>query len=468
MATKVVSTLTKEEQERIFKPKGAALDLLLNKSPEILIEGPAGTGKSRTCLEKIYILCVKYPNIRVLITRKTYKSITQSVRVTFESKVMTTGAERVKFNQLSQEYRFSNGSKIILAGMNEPDRIKSAEYDIIYVNEATELTEVDYEILTTRVRNGQMPYQQIIADCNPDAPNHWLNKRAESGKMVRLKSRHEDNPSVTPEYLQRLDDLTGVRKLRLRDGLWVAAEGLIYNEWDESKHLINRFKPPREWPRYISIDFGFTNPFVCQWWAVDPKDNCAYLYREIYMTRQLVEDMAHKIHELSSGETFQALITDHDAEDRATLERHITHPADECPSPGTWSTTKAKKEVEGGIQLVKMRMAFDRIKIMRDCTVDIDPNLRDFGKPTRTQDEIGSYVWDQVDSQRLGQKLLEAPKKKDDHGMDAMRYFIMYIDDPQSAALRNLFKAPARMEVKNQASPDAKSKWLAFFRTGVS
>jgi phage terminase large subunit len=115
--------------------------------------------------------------------------------------------------------------------MDKSTKIMSSEYDMIYVQEATELTEEDWESLTTRLRNGIMPYQQLMADCNPSHPQHWLKLRCDRGATLLLESRHEDNPSITPAYIAKLDALTGVMKLRLRYGRWAAAEGMVYESW---------------------------------------------------------------------------------------------------------------------------------------------------------------------------------------------------------------------------------------------
>src|SRR5258707_14972945 len=96
-----------------------------------------------------------------------------------------------------------------------------------------------------------------------------------------LESRHEDNPVLFDEhevmtaegtrYISILDALTGVRYLRLRCGLWAAAEGMVYEDsWDRARNVVNRYHIPAEWPRYLAVDFGFTNPFACLWAACDP------------------------------------------------------------------------------------------------------------------------------------------------------------------------------------------------------
>lgn len=452
--------------QKPFRPYGVALDLMLSREPEILIEGPAGTGKSRVALEKLHLVAQNYPGMRGLIARKTRKSITQSTKVTFESKVLTEH-ERPHFHGMDQEYRYSNGSRIIVAGLNDPERIKSSEYDFIYVNEGTEATAEEYEILTTRNRNGVMPYQQIVVDANPDAPKHWLNQRAERGAMLRLLSKHEDNPSITPEYLAKLDLLTGVRYKRLRLGLWVAAEGMVFEEWDHSRHVIPPFAIPAKWRRFISVDFGYTNPFVAQWWAQNPFDGSLVMYREIYHTKRMVQDHAHQMFALSSRESIESVITDHDAEDRATLEAHW-HRSDECGakynSQSSIPTTAADKEVSTGIEAVKARLLVDGVAVMADCLVELDEDLKDSGRPTCTVDEVDGYIWKEQDSEKLGLIHHEEPLKKDDHGMDSLRYLVKHVDSGRAEAWSSLFKNPSTIHVtSNDETSDNIEAWQRMF-----
>src|SRR4051812_41834148 len=64
------------------------------------------------------------------------------------------------------QYRYQNGAKVLIGGMDKPSKIMSSEYDVIYAQEATELTVTDWEALTTRLRNGKVSFQQLMADCN--------------------------------------------------------------------------------------------------------------------------------------------------------------------------------------------------------------------------------------------------------------------------------------------------------------
>ncbi len=329
--------------------------------------------------------------------------------------------------QFRVSYRFPNGSEIVIGGLDNPSRILSAEYDIIYVQQAEEATENDWEILSTRLRNNRMPYQQLLGDCNPAWPTHWLKLRADKGQTLLWETRHEDNPTLwdegakawTPEgreYIEEvLDKLTGARKARLRWGRWIQAEGVVYEGWDPALHLIDRFTIPRDWRRFRVVDFGYTQPFCCQWWAEDP-DGRLYRYRELYVTQRLVEDLAQDIVRLSAGERIEATIADHDAEDAATLKRHGV------------PTTPARKAVKEGIQAVaeRLRKAGDgkpRLFLLRGSLVAADPRLLAAKLPLCAEQEIDSYVWAKGAG---GELLKEVPVKENDHGMDSMRYMVMH------------------------------------------
>jgi PBSX family phage terminase large subunit len=427
-----------------YQPFGTAVDAFKFKGPELLYAGPAGTGKSKCLLEKLHAVMLKYPGARGLIIRKTLASLGSTALVTYEEHVAKEhllNGEVKWFGGSAKEaacYRYSNGSRIVVGGMDKAMKIMSSEYDIVYAQEATELTEEDWEAVTTRLRNGKMPYQQIIADANPDIPTHWLKIRCDTGKTHYIRSRHEDNPVLfhqTPQgpgaltevgeaYMKKLDALTGVRYQRLRKGIWCAAEGLVYEEFDPQVHLHPRIgRPPISWTRYVTVDFGYTNPMVVQFWAED-EDGRLYLYRELYQTKITVEDMAPKILKamnLRNEPRPRMIICDHDAEGRAVLEKHLG-----------MSTKSAKKTVEDGIQAVKSRLKVSeadgrpRLYLCEDALVERDKELADAKKPTCSIEEIVGYIWDRgtVRAQLDGKPPKEQPVKEDDHGMDAMRYMV--------------------------------------------
>lgn len=428
-----MATAAPARTECVYRARGAAIELFKTRASSVLLSGPAGTGKSRACLEKILACAVQYPESRHLIVRQTRASLSTTGLVTFEDRVLPPNQPWV--GQCSRdhrtEYALPNGSAIVTGGLDRPDKIMSSDYDLIYVQEATEISEVAWEKLETRLRSNRLPYQQLIADCNPSAPTHWLKRRCDAGRCLMLHSRHEDNPLLyrnggwTKEgeaYIERLENLTGALKLRLRHGIWAQASGVVYETWDAAKHVCEQFYIPPQWPRYLAIDFGFTNPFVCQWWTRDP-DGRLYLYRELVQTKRIVSDLAAEVKKLHGNEPMPtAIYADHDAEDRATFT-----------AATGWGTVGAVKSVAQGIQLVQARLktAGDgrpRLFICRGSLVGRDPGLEDQKRPQGVLEEIDAYAWAEgVD----GKPNKEEPVKENDHSMDALRYMVATLDGQQ-------------------------------------
>jgi hypothetical protein len=515
-----MTTLAPAEQDELrheYSPRGSAVRLFNCRDDEVLLSGPAGPGKTRACLEKMLTMALVNGTVRTdratgepirdaggkvvqhrpfvgLIARKTHKSLTSTTLETWREHVAAEaikGGLCVYYGGSATEppqYRFANGAKILLTGLNDVTRVMGAEVDLVYVGEATECTPKDWEFLTSRLRNGAISFQQIIADCNPDRPTHWLKQRCDEGLCTILYAQHWENPryfedvgdaaaamlnpniqfggpnieehdgrryQLTPagvSYIGRLDNLTGVRKQRLRHGVWCAADGLVYDNWDPAIHIAET-RPktiPWEWPRFWVVDFGYKNPFVCQWWAQDPDDQLI-LYREIYHTGRLVEHHARlmlkqvtriaprikltkeqlQLVKEKPADALeqnllvwtepepQAIICDHDAEGRATLTEHLGR-----------GTTAANKTVTAGIQAVEARLKVrgngkPGLILLPDSLVERDLSLKEAGKPMATVEEFGGYVWEPAGD---GKAEKESPLKLDDHGVDCVRYLVAHRD----------------------------------------
>jgi len=426
-----------QQTKRIDDPefRGAALELQTLNNVDVALVGPAGTGKSFAALYKLHQLARNNAGFRGLIARKTRASLSNTGLVTFERNVLGLDHRLVREGpqrRNRQVYSYRNGSEIDIGGLdpNHIGKILSAEYDVIYVQQAEEITEGDYETLTTRLRGGVLEFEQVILDVNPAGKQHWIKRYVDNGRLRGLSSRHEDNPSLWntikqcwtkrgTRYIERLAKLTGVRSLRLFKGLWASPEGAIYPEFDQEIHVIDRFDIPKHWPCYISIDFGFTNPLSISWYALSPDDKLIQ-YRQIYQTETLIEDVAPEIIRLSGAENIVAVVADHDAEDRATLLKHGI------------ATYPAFKSVSLGIEAVRNRLrpagdGIPRLLFMRDSLVEIDERLSDVHRPTSTIEEFDGYEWQKPKPGDVIAK--EAPVKTDDHGLDDLRYVVCFIDN---------------------------------------
>jgi phage terminase large subunit len=434
---------------------GRNADFLQITSDKIL-SGPADTGKTIAGLWQANDWAWKYPGAQGAIVRKTYASMSSTVMLSFFKKILPYPPDdpRCPIQAYGGEKRpeiiiYPNGSRIYIGGMDNPNKILSSERDFIYVNQAEELVAGEWETLTTRTsgRAGNMPFSLTFGDANPGNQYHYILEKEREGTLINIASRHQDNPEIydqatgelTDNGRQRiatLDRLTGLRYKRLRLGLWVAAEGQVY-EFDPDIHLINANQLLPFVRRYRVFDFGYTNPFNCQWWGED-NDGRVYLYREIYMTGRTVAQHLPQINRLSQGESYAANIADHDAEDRATLAEGIRDPrTGKLLEPGI-STIPADKRILVGIEKVQERLRVQgdgkpRLYIVRDCLVECDQTLKEAYRPTCTEQEFPGYVYPQT---KEGKTADEKPVKVDDHGMDDTRYMVMHLDSapPQPAA----------------------------------
>ncbi len=407
--------------------RGAGLQAQTITAHEWMVAGPAETGKTFATLWRLDTLLRTTPKSNYALVRKVAADIGPTVLRTYQRVIALSGSGAQAYGGNNpQWYDYPNGARLWLGGMDRPGKVLSGERDGVYVNQAEELTLEDWETLTTRTtgRGAVTTTPMLFGDCNPGPPNHWIINRP---ALHVLYSKHEDNPSLYTDDGQLteqgvrsmaiLDELTGVRKERLRYGRWVSAEGAVY-EFDKSVHLLPRFDIPASWRRILVIDFGFTNPFVAQDWAIDG-DGRMYLVREHYMTQRTVQQHAPTLRAWKEQTRYEAIITDHDAEDRATLEAELKQ-----------RTTPAFKAVSPGIQAVQERLksAGDkkpRLFLLRDTVQERDERLVAAKKPLSTEQEFDGYVWPKdVD----GKPNKEAPVKENDHGMDAMRYAVAYVD----------------------------------------
>ena len=426
----------------MFNSYGANRDIFTRHDEEIILAGPKGTGKSLAWLHKLNLVALKYPMCKLAMCRKTRESMTNSCVDMFERFVLKP-TDRVIHHKQDAQFQYPNGSIIATIGLDKPLKLQSSEWDIIYIQEATEVSEDDWEMCTGLLRSGVVPYQQLGGDCNPDKPTHWLKKRCDQGKTVMLRSFHEDNPkyynhrikkptTLGEKYFGKLSRLSGHRRSRLYLGKWTAAEGMVYETWDPNLHLVNRVDMPKDyvkWAHYWSIDWGHVHPFVWQDWIEHPDTGDLYLNAEIYRTGWLVEDMARYIKKKTDGMYVpRAIICDHDLEDRKVFERHtqlLTLPAYKFIQPGVQAVQArlGKPKDEKGLEVKP------RIFLIRDCLLEPDKGLIEDGKPYSTEQEIDGYVWDKKHNLEVNSKRDELPIDKDNHGMDALRYIVAFIDN---------------------------------------
>ena len=401
---------------------GGAREFVRYKGAEALIHGPAETGKSISALWKLHLCALKYPKAQIVILRKTQTSANSTIVQTWQRKVIldTSADPEIYGGGVPQWFDYSNGSRVWVMGLDKPGKLLSGEFDVVYVNQAEELSEGEWETIMTRTtgRAGNMPYAQTIGDCNPSYPTHWMYQR---GSLRMFYSRHEDNPTLydpkTREITEQgartmavLDSLTGVRKERLRYGRPAQAEGAVYTEWDQSVHLIyaDALPTPR---RFIAAqDWGYTNPGVLGVWGMDGDDNM-YLVAQVYQSGRTIDwwvDQAKALQQKYGR--FEACACD--PAEPAYIAAYRAAGISAVP---------ADNAVLPGINAVKQRLAEKRLFVVRDSLQSTDEALVEGRRPKCVEEEFPAYVW----ADKSGK---ETPIKEDDHGMDMVRYAVAQME----------------------------------------
>jgi PBSX family phage terminase large subunit len=289
-------------------------------------------------------------------------------------------------------------------------RLRGLTACLALVDEATLLPEGFWNQLLGRL---SVPGARLLASTNPDSPQHWLRRdflRRED--TLNLRSWHftlKDNPSLTREYVDGLSaEYTGLWRKRFLEGLWVAAEGAIFDMWDEDVHVVDRV-PIGRIRRWIAlgVDYGTTNPFHAVLIGISEE-------RRLYAAAEWRYDSRHMRRQLTDVEYSERL--------RAWMSDvpHIGPVRPQYvavdPSAASFKTQlfrdklrphAADNAVLDGIRTMSSLLAGRQLFVDASCTELIS--------------EIPGYSWDDR-AQLLGD---DKPIKVADHGIDGLRYGLM-------------------------------------------
>lgn len=252
-------------------------------------------------------------------------------------------------------------------------------------------------------------------NCNPEGPEHWFRKewilKADKHKALHLHFTMDDNPSLDEGTRERYKTMySGVFYQRYVLGQWVMSEGLIYDMFDHAENVYADDQKPLslhfDGARAIACDYGTTNPTV--FLDVYDYDGVAYVEREYRWDsrdsenggRQKTDGEYADDMEDFMGENQCAIIVDPSAASFiAELRRRGMY------------VIPANNEVLDGIRRTASLFARRKLLINKACTGLLG--------------ELGAYVWDEKAS-HYGE---DKPVKEQDHGPDALRYFVNSLPD---------------------------------------
>lgn len=186
----------------------AFFPLFFDTSRFLVLKGGGGSGKSIFAGQKVLERCTSEAGHRWLVCRKVARTLRESC---FEQLCGQIGEyypdAGAKINESGMSITFANGSKILFAGLDDVEKLKSI-YNItgIWIEEASELKESDFNQLNIRLRGKTKYYKQIILTFNPISIRHWLKKRFWDRVDPRAtvhESTYKDN-----KFMRREDIIT--------------------------------------------------------------------------------------------------------------------------------------------------------------------------------------------------------------------------------------------------------------------
>lgn len=288
---------------------------MLADTHDVGFGGSRGGGKSWAVRTKAKLLCAYYPGIKTLIVRRTYKEL-QNNHINFLTEELKGVA---RYNKSDKVFTFVNGSTISFGYCNADNDVlqyQGAEYDVIFLDEATQLREEWIKKIRACCRGVNGFPKRIYYTMNPGGESHgyikrlFIDKKYEPGETPEdftfIQSLLTDNlvlMETQPDYIKQLEALPPKLREAWLNGRWDVFEGAFFEEFrvtpDPQKcyeagiteeealeehrwtHVIKPFEIPKEWKIYRSYDFGYGKPFSVCWYAVD-YDGCAYMIAELY------------------------------------------------------------------------------------------------------------------------------------------------------------------------------------------
>jgi len=282
--------------------------------------GARGGGKTHVLRLKAVMGAIGYPGIRILIVRREYPELEQTVIIPMRKMVP---GELAVYNGTMHMLAFANGSIIKFGHYGSGDDLEyqGQEYDWIFMDEATQFTEYQFRVLGACLRGATKIPRRMYLTCNPGGVGHFWVKRLFITRDYRKGEREadhtfipatvEDNPQLlesSPEYIQQLDLLPEDIRRAHRYGDWDALSGVFFPEVRRETHVAPDFwRIPAEWRKYRAFDYGL-DMFACLWIAQD-FDGRSWVYREVRRSDLIVSEAAKLMLELTpAGEQITATI----------------------------------------------------------------------------------------------------------------------------------------------------------------
>jgi len=354
-----------------------------------ILYGGAGSGKSHFVAQEIILNMLTSGNYNYLIVRKVGRTIRHSVFRLMQSIISEWGVnEYFTINKSDMHIASASGSVLISSGLDDVEKLKSiANVNNIWIEEASEITQEDFQQLDLRLRGKSKVNKQVTLTFNPVSSQSWLKHYffdRQTDNAFKLKTTYKDNRFIDEEYKRVIEELKETDHTYYQIyalGNWGTPGNLIYHNYTITEDMPDKFDEI-----IYGLDFGYNNPSALV--KIGLRDKNVYILDELYESKLTNQDLINKLPEMIDNKS------DNVYGDTAEPQR-----IEEISRAG-YNIYPSDKSVKDGIDFVKRQKIF----IHPDCSNVIA--------------EMQTYKWKEDKNGHV----LDEPVKFRDHLMDAMRY----------------------------------------------
>jgi len=435
-----------EDSEVVFQPNpGPQEEFLSAGERDVLYGGAAGGGKSFALLADPLRYCHN-PNHRGLLLRRTLDELTELIDKSRQ--LYTKAFPGAKFRESKSTWVFPSGATIWFTYLDKDKdvtRFQGQAFNWIGIDEITQYpTPYVWDYLRSRLRSTDPELQQHLymrCTANPGGVGGWWVKKMyidgtpenkaypafdlDTGKPFVWPHNHEkagqplfyrkfvparltDNPHLMADgqYESMLRSLPEVERKRLLEGDWDVAEGAAFPEFSRTKHVVEPYEMPTNWPRIRMADYGYAAPSCVLWGAID-WDNNIWIYRELYEKHLTAEQLADRILEAEQLDPLpHYTVLDSSCWNKTGFGPSI---AEVMMRQGVRWTPADRNRIQGKMEIHR-RLA--------DNPYTEEPRIRFFSTCSNIVKQIAGIPLSKTNSE-------DVDTKAEDHAYDALRYGMM-------------------------------------------
>lgn len=317
---------SREIMYRNDSPNAKQVEFFKAKNRFVAYGGARGGGKSWAVRKKAMLMALNYAGIKILILRRTYPELRENHIRPMQEELL----EIARYKETDKAFPFPNGSRIKFGYCDSESDVlqyQGQEYDVIFLDEATQFTEYQFQTLTACIRGANSFPKRMYLTCNPGGVGHawvkrlFIDREYQNSEAAQdylfIPARVYDNAALLKQdagYVTMLENLPHDLRRAWLYGDWNVFAGQYFREFDEAIHVIEPFVIPEHWNRYVSLDYGL-DMLAGYCIAVDEAGR-AVVYKEVYQSGLIISEAAKAVKEMALGERIDVYLAPPDLYNR--------------------------------------------------------------------------------------------------------------------------------------------------------